>query len=220
MRGRHLRIFGVLVALVGVMAVGASAAQAEWLLLKSKVSVLELKFNTTTGLGKLLVPKLGLTIHCTGGSGPITISTDTTHKVLTGSGTITYTGCTIEGNPEKCTVHSKGAANGTIVAKGSGTGFMEGEAVLAELSSSEFTFIEIGGALCPLNEENGAVNGKAHLLLLEPLVDASTHMAHLLSLGLFYGKQEAKLDGTVEGLQLFEVTDAGGNPWAIHLVNL
>ena len=216
----HLRVLGICLALLGVMALSASAAQAKWLLLKNKVSVSSLTLTARSGLGRLLVPKLGLTIHCTGDSGSITASLSGENKNLSGNGSLTSTGCTLN-ESKNCTVKSKGQPNGTIVSNFDDSFIMEGESVLDQMTTAtQFTFIEIGNELCPLFEENASVTGKVHLLILEPLSDITERMGHLLSLGLLYGKNEAEIDGTEKGLRLYSLTEATGASFAIHLVEL
>ncbi len=228
MRGKHLiKVLGLsLLVAVGAMAVSASAAQAKWLLLKNGASVDTLSLVGTVLLGELLVDKLGLKIHCPEGTIAAEFKLSADKTKATGTGSATFKKCTVLTFP-KCTVNSPGAAAGEIKAAGSGEGKMTGETVFAELSSAEFTTIEITGALCSISELGGQkVNGTATLTLHEPLVDKKEHLALLDELALFYGKENAIIHGelltpgVLDPAVLVHATEASGATFAVHLVEL
>ncbi len=228
MQGKHLyKILGLsLLVAAGVMAMSASAAQAKWLLLKNKVSVNELNLNGQILLGELLVDKLGLKIHCPEGTATLKVALSADKLKTTGSGTATFKKCTMLEFP-KCTVNSPGAAAGEIKASASGELKMTGETFFAEMSSTEFSTIEITGALCSISEIGGQkLNGTLTLTMHEPLVDNVTHLALLDEKELFYGKEKVILHGelltpgVLDPAILNHIAEASGASWAIHLVEL
>lgn len=221
----HLKILGLSsLALVGVLAISASAAQGAWLILKEKAatpntyeSVLHLELDVEALLGELLVPDLELEIHCEFGDGTVLAQLSGDHKTLTAGGNITFKECIVLENPF-CTVSSPTTGEGEIFAKGEGTATMNGKDVIGQLSSSEFATIEIEGELCPLNETKEAVNGTAHVLLLDPSVEAVTHLAHVDELNLKFGEHSATMHSLEGSAVLAHVTEVTGKKWAISLV--
>ncbi len=220
MRARHLEILGLsLFALVSVMAVSASAAQAEWLLLLNQSSV-----SSITGTIQLLpfhfyVEELELTISCTGGTATTTL---TGSKVLSVSNTTTVTGCAVTGGEEVCEVHSSGQPDGTIVGSDSGPMDDSGpEEVLALLSSSKISEIEIDGEECSVGEFDATLSGSLRILILEALQDLTTHLVHIEDCELFYGTHSVSLLSSEGSAILGHARDQNPNAtWAIHLVNL
>ena len=93
MHTRHLKILGLsLLALVGVMAVSASGAQANWLLLNpANTSVDELNVSGPILLSELLVPGLELAIHCKGGKASALLKKLNGGATLSGSGSALFT---------------------------------------------------------------------------------------------------------------------------------
>jgi hypothetical protein len=220
---RNLKILGLsLLALVGVMAISASAAQAKWLLLLNGVSVLKEILNVTVNSGELLVPSLGLKIFCSGGTGTAGIELSADHKTLSGSVTGTFNKCKDLEFSEVCTVHGVGDGAETISAKGTGTASMEGEKVLVNAASSEFANVEYLGEECPFVEVDGRVSGSVTLEVLKPLEDANLHQVHLVKQNLLYGTAAAELhNGTKGGLLSGSVTVTGAtNKVGLHLVGL
>jgi hypothetical protein len=236
MRGRNLtKILGLsLLVAVGVMAVSASAAQAKWLLLKNGASTNTLDLVIQGLLGELLVPNLGLAIHCTGASG--TASITSSGATATGSATVVFEGCTVLNNP-KCTILGEEgvpATEGKIIAGGKGELGMNGaEEVLVKAKGEPFTTFYFMGAFCTLPEET-EVKGLALLTLLEALKDLKTHLVHVDeghapgtgATELFYGNEPAEIHGALLAGGVHEpageahVTEKNGATWAIHLVEL
>lgn len=218
-----------MLAAIGIMAVSASAAQAKWLILVNKTSVLKAKFDVQALLGELLVPNLGLDIHCNGGTGFVDAVLSSDHKTLNGSGQITFTGCTVLG-AKGCAVEGGGANPGEIVATGSGTATMSGaKDVTVPLSSPEFAFVEIVGALCPFNEVGGEIAGDAHVILPDPTSKAVTHLGTADDLKLTFGGEPATIHAGHNGISRassestdvpIHVTEQNDSLWAITLVGL
>lgn len=224
---RNLKILGLsLLALVGVMAVSASAAQAEWLILLNKESVSSVTVDLATErAGHLLVPDLGLDIACVKGEGTVTATLESGNEVLKGSGSILYTECKDNNFGEVCEVGSKGEESGKIKAIGSGIGGMEGEKVFTKLESTEnapFTDIEYRGEECPLTEINGEVTGFVLVEVVSPLVDAKLKLGIVREQDLEYGGQPATLEDDLLNTEpAVSITDDDPNATlALHLVNL
>lgn len=223
MRRGHLEILGLsLLALVGVMAVSASAAQAKWLLLKDGVSVLSQSFNFTLGTVELLVPNVGIEILCKGGTGTTNFSLDATHTKLSGSASWQFSGCEDVNYGEVCTVEGVGDSAGKISVALTGTGIMEGEKVLIDAASSEFLNFQYLGEECPFTELDGRVSGEMTLEVLEPLKEAALHQVHLVKQNLFYGGESAEWHAgpPSAGTVLGSISTLNGEKSAIHLVGL
>lgn len=230
MRQKHkVRIFGLCVlAVVGVMAMSASAAQAKWLILVGGQSVSAAKFDATFNLGEMLLSGL-YSLHCTGGTGGATIQATESNTNLLLTGSVSFTGCVMKDATGKvnknCSVSSKGQTVGTISISESSGVTMEGEKTFAILESEEFSLIQIVGALCPIATEGDltmSLMGSATLTLDKAGTLQTLHSVGLDDQELFYGEDEALLhDGSspanpVTGSALEE----SGSPWAIQLVGL
>lgn len=178
-----------LLALAGFMAVSVSAAQAEWLYLLNETSVSAITFHIEVLPGEMLVPGLGLSINCTSGLGSLAASLSEANKKSSGSSEITFTGCKVLGSEKNCTV--EGPSKETIVVKGSGTASMKAGSknVTFSLSSSNFATIAISGALCPLSEVEGALNGSLELTLFDPGPEEVNHLGTLDEILLDYGEE-------------------------------
>ena len=215
-------ILSILVAL-GVMAVSASAAQAKWLLLRGGASVSELSLQGTLGNGALLeLFGLELQIKCAGGTFTTTLKGGGT-TALAGSASATFTLCDDYGNPKNCTVSSPGDVDGTIKASGSGEGLMLGEKTYLNLSSSEFTTIAYGGALCPFNEVEAVVSGSVTLTVLSATAQKTSHTVELDDNVLTSGESSAILHngGELGGSTIIgSAQEASGSTWAIQLTGL
>lgn len=222
MRRRKLsKIMGLSVlAVVAVMAMNASAAQATYKLNGGTESagVLLLHLHLVFGLGEILISPLNVHVHCTGGTGLLHLITDSTMVTLNGSGTADFTGCTVVGFP-KCTVNSPGAAAGLISAKGEGSASMSGTETFSNLKSANFSEFGFHGALCPFNEIEGTVNGEVKLGL-QGETTAASHTGTLddIPSKLFYGEEEAVLHGVNLTTPIaVTATKEGGGNWGIAL---
>jgi hypothetical protein len=221
--GKHFKILGLsLLALVGVMAVSATAAQAKWLLLKSGVSVKLLEVTASAGLGFLLVPKLGLQIHCTAGSGTVHVESSEEDKKLLVKATPVFTGCTDKKFGGVCTVRGASDTTGKITAKGKGEGSMSGEKVLITAASGAgeaFTDVKYEGEECPLTEIDGKVTGSVTFEVGTPLTDSTSHGVTVTAQSLLFGGQTSELHKTKAG-EALTGTVSSGSTFAVHLVSL
>jgi hypothetical protein len=225
MLGRQLlKMLGLsMLATVAVMAVGASAAQAKWLIKVGGVSVSSANFVADVVLSsELLVAGLGFQIRCDGGKAAAKVTIVGGGTGLTGSGQVEFTGCVIEESEEVCTINSPGRPAGAIVAAGSGSGQMEGKKIFTELSSANFTEIQISGEECALAELDAVVSGSGTGTLVEPETEKTTHLIEVDEKTLFYGKEPVSMHGAGEQESGVEVIaeEVSGKPWAIQLVGL
>lgn len=99
---------------LGLMAISASAAQALTLKVNGAAKAEE-KFSGTFNGGFLLVQDLSLEIKCSGGTVGVTLQSSGGN--VKGEGTASFTGCTVVGAEETCTVNSPGASVGLISTK-------------------------------------------------------------------------------------------------------
>lgn len=220
MHGKNLiKVLGLsALAIVAVTALSAATAQANWVLKRNGSSVKTLQLEASLLEKELLLPNLGLTIRCTGGAATVAILNETT--ALSGSIHATFTGCTVLVFPN-CQVSSLEQAHGTILVSGSGSiGHFGGRALLLPESTS-FSEIEVLGVLCPVDELHAVLNGALRFLILESESELTTHLAHLDDHGLFFGEEEAFIDGpSGADTALSHVTHTGGGTWSIKLINL
>lgn len=227
MHKKHLlKVLGIsLLAVIGAMAVSASAAQAKWLILVGTRSFKSIELKGTVDAGKILVPGL-LALSCTGGPAIAGASTEEESKKLSINLTTLLSGCVVKDATGKvnsnCTVNSLGEPAKSIKLEFAGVASMSNALdVSFSLSSSEFAIIEINGALCSLAEFDGPINGAASLTMQSGADKQLLHVVHLNeergkeenSL-LFYEENEAALDflGSMETVS--------GNIWALALVGL
>lgn len=227
MHKKHL--FRVLVlsmlAAIGVMAMSVSAAQAKWEIRVGGSSVSSANFTGTAGAGAVLVPGL-LGFRCTGGTVSISVKTVESGAKLVGSGAATATGCVVTDSVGKvnnnCTVNSPGNPAGSVSGSGSGAAQMEGSKYFTTIESSNFTEVEINGALCPLDEFDATGSGSATATLVNAETEQELHTVELSSQELFYGENEAILHDGVNPEN--PLTGSGehqsGNPWSVRLVGL
>ena len=212
--GKHLKILGPsLLALVAVMAVNASASQAAmWVLKEGGVEKTSITAAIKAPAGHLLVA--GIDTECKNGSGGVTLSGGKT-ETLTGSGEIVYIGCK-DVYFKTCTVRSEppGTPKGTIIAKGSGTGFMESAKTLAKLASkvgSPFTTVVYEGAECPLTEVDGTVTGFVDVEMVNAATDTAIHAGVVQKQGLEFGEEPASIEDAAGGTKpTVELIGPGG----------
>jgi hypothetical protein len=232
MRERNLtKILGLsLLAIVAVMAVNASAASANWLLLRNLASVKTLNLDALVLNGELLVPDLNLEIYCPHGHANATLLDLDSPSELDVHAEGIFLNCIVLDFTSFCTVHSPGEANGEIIALGEGKATMSGTNVTANFESEEFTEIQFLNPLCPFFELDSPVSGSAHIILLNANTDSVEKLAHLDDLELFFLGEKAEIDGVHlktpptphEYLDtvLAHVTEESGQKWAIELTNL
>ncbi len=218
------KLLGLSLLVLAVMAVSASGAQAEWLLLRNKVSVKSLQLLGKTESGTLLVPSLGLAITCEKGTGEAKVELSEGNKKLSGTVAGKFTGCVDKEFGEVCTVKGVGDPVGTISAQGSGEATMKGAAVQivgGTTAFGSFANVVYGGAECPLVEIDGKVTGSGTLEVLDALEDLAVHSKiKLVSASLFFGKNPASIHNGSGGAVSGSATEVSGATFAVHLVNL
>lgn len=223
-RRRLSKVLGVaMLAMVGAMALGASAAQANWLIVVNGQSVNSIQLAGTIVLSsELLAESLGFSLNCEGGTGQAELKTVSGGEEIVGSGVVTFTGCVVVGFEEVCNAFSPGKPAGTITASGSGKGSMEGGKTFTELTSEEFTVIEFSGEECPLTELNGVVSGTGTGTLVNAEVEQKVHAVEVDAKELFFGAEPVDMHGSGGAESNVEVSaeEIGGQPWSIRLVGL
>lgn len=162
---KHLiKILGLAVlAVVGVMAVSASAAQANYALLLNLNVVPTLHVGIEVLPGELTL-KNNLKIHCEGGTGLGIVKELNKGATLDGEAHVTFEGCEWLGASEQCEIE-----NETILASGTGEAYMDSETgnYYIEAESEEFaTVVTLDKGGCPLPvEEEEVVHGSATVLI-------------------------------------------------------
>jgi hypothetical protein len=217
-----------LLALITVMAMNATAAQANWLLLKNLVSVSTLHLDGLVLEYELLVDDLNLKVFCKKGTASVTLIDGTPPS---GSVHVLPALCTVL-LFSTCTVHSTGAPNEHILFEGAGSAiWMSNDSVLILVEDEEFTTIEFLGALCPFIDTVEPVSGG---LLFELLEASNPHLlerlAHLDDHESFFGQSETIIHGVeLHGnpalplyvdRALIHLEEETGALWAIELTSL
>ncbi len=182
-------------AIVGVMAVTASAAQANYVLeLNEKpVTLLHLLLE---GLHGLLVAENGLEILCTGGHGLAHVVNN--GATVTGNANGTFTGCVWVGAEETCIIEDPEGGEGVIKAEGTGEVVMEeGNYKVVTTNENEFAVVYTEGLFCTIPEEE-VVEGTASASLPDAEEEIATHLASLHADSLRLGGSNVKsLEGEV-----------------------
>ena len=212
MRKRHLvKMLGLTVlAAISVMAVSASAANAEWQLLLNGNSVSSAT-GTLTALAGRLEAENGLEITCTGGTGTASVELTEGNLKAVGSASGTFEGCKWVGSEKACTINDGG--KGLINVGGEGELTMAGGETYVEATSEEFATVYSEGAFCTIPEEE-VVSGTGKCHVLNPLEAATVHLCHLEAGSLKLGNSAVTaLEGEVH------IEDANPNAtFAWHLV--
>jgi hypothetical protein len=240
MRSHGLKVLGLsLLAALGLMAITASAAQAELLNDNILVNGNPLGANESknylgeVGEGELLTAG-GVKIHCENGD-----ITGTIHGDGSGSAHVLYNGCTVVEEPF-CEVYEtledwkKGENEGHILATGKGQVFEhEGNHyLLVEGLGEEKVFADFGfaGELCPLPtfnvEEHQTVTGSTVLALPDALVNQLLHEVQTIDPatleelfpedGLFLGHEPAHLAGGTTGSVHLEEVEGEMPTWSVE----
>jgi hypothetical protein len=222
---KHFKVLALsLLALVGVMAVSASAAQAKWLLLRNGVSVSSINRVVSSAEDFSLLAANGIQIDCTEFSGSSTASLSEENKKLSGSETVTLKGCEEATFGEICGIHSTGQPNGTIVTSNTGRGgdVSAQEVYFLSLSSNEqITTVQFTGAECPLAEIDGTITCHWKETILTALNDVKLHVVHIEETNTKIGGEEVEIDNETGGhVILGSTTEATGATFAYHLVGL
>lgn len=193
--GKHWKILGMsLLALIGVMAVSASAAQAKFSLKKNGANVDELKLVGSFALGKLVAPGLNVTIHCEVTNGKVTAKLNLSTGAVSVSGSGKSVKCKVEG-AGVCTVRSPTTEKGEIAIAGEGAVEMVGATTFAKLESEEFTTVIFEGEECSLNEVELPVHGSATIAFGNAETEEKVHTGALDDDKLFMGEEEVTLEG-------------------------
>lgn len=214
MHGHLVKVLGMaMLAVVGIMVVSVSAAQAKYLLLLNGASVNELT-TTLEYLPGYFKAENGLKFECSGGTGTAADKVGEEGKKVSVSTSITLTGCKWAGN-KFCTINDGGV--GLIKMSGSGEMTMPGANEYLKLyTSAAFTIIKTEGELCTIPEKE-VLSGTLSLTLLEAANDTTkVKLGHLKNVSLMLGK--SKISECV-----FEVHIRDLDPnatWGISLVNL
>lgn len=220
-RKRLCKMLGLsMLAVVGVMAVSASAAQAKWLIRVNGVSVQSVLFVSAYGLTLIFVPGLNLDIHCDDGIGSLLLGTSVNDTVLLHNGWELFLDCDVVG-VKTCTVHSSGEKSGNIKIEGTGTGQMEGSKTFVKRESKKLALIEIEGALCPLNEVAEELSGSMTLTVDNAETEEKVHTSKLDDQKLLFGAEAAQLYGAEKSTSISgSLKMESGATWSVKLVNL
>lgn len=229
-RSRFIRaLVPSLLALVGFMAMSASAAQAKWVLvggtehtMGADAGKLLLSLSGEVLSEEMLIESLGIEKYCAGGTAAISLSTNAAMTSLTIGGTATLEECMVLGFEETCTLKSVGQASGNVDVVFSGQGKMSGADTSSELLSEDFSSIRFEGEECPFNELEAQVQGLLSLTLPNAAELAATHAALLDEISIKYGAEKLLLhDGTSPTNPIsMHMTKVGGGNWAIQLEGL
>ena len=226
---RHWKILGTsFLALVGVFAMNATAAQAKWILLveNKSVSVLQFveKFNKQV---VYFLAETGATVRCNLGDATGKASLNESKTVMSGSTTLVFTGCGYEGFEEICPFHSPGKVNGTIVVSFNFEVKMNGSEVYLEPAENvELAEIQYLGEECPFIAALAMpMTGRIKVALLSPLSHMKLHEIRLEGINLWSsdGSLELHMFGAKgEPLKLISgsIEEASGQPFSMHLEEL
>jgi hypothetical protein len=198
-----LKVLGLsLLAVVGLMSFSAAAQAHEWLIEKKVLGtggwgLAEAPVGGTVLLSLLLVPGIGLEIHCTDGEFSGTILKGGSSHAL-----ILYLGCTVVGATLQCQVHSPGKTNGFIHIEVLDE-LIEHAGVLYDKfvpkTAPNFAKIEFLGSECPLVglsfNLTGSYASKVGAEALFQLVESvNSTTQSLLKVGLTFGSESLQLD--------------------------
>lgn len=212
MHSKHLiKLLGLTVlAAIGTMAVGASVAQAKYVLLLNGQFVSKDSF-TLIILEVSLKAENGLKITCSGGTGNGTGElVESGKKVITSSST-SLKGCVWVGSEKTCTINDGGAGVINTAKKGE-LSMSDASTYVVRSTSSEFTTIITEGVFCTIPEEE-VLSGTLCLKILEALADTKLKLVHLEAENLKLGNSKVtELSGEIH------VSDTDPNAtFGIHL---
>lgn len=219
------RLLGLsILAIVAVMAMSASTAQASYNLvggIQDKSGTLLLSLDLQFLLSEFLLEYLSTHFHCQGGTGSLFLQTNSAMTVLTGSGTARLTGCVVQGWEESCTVKTPGSPAGELLAAFEGTATMGGGQTYMNMASEELVVWEYNGEECPFAEVIGVVSGSFKLAITSSETSVSTHLGGFDDIQLFYGEEPLAIHGTeLASAVVTHATKVGGGNWAIQLQGL
>jgi hypothetical protein len=214
-KSRIKLLSGLLLALTALVAVSASAAQAEWTMKLNGTSTLHLTVAGTLSLGEIKTKNH--TIHCQSGViGLALVELNANHEVANETVVGVLASCTEKRAPA-CTVSSPGAKPGEILFNGSGSMTSEGGAAVATLKGKEekIATLVYSGAECALEKAEQSLSGSMKLPIFNSAVEASSHAVELNESKLFLGKEEAFLQGKESGGIPGELVGEGGSKYSI-----
>ncbi len=182
-------------AIIGMTAIGASTAQAKYVLRLNEepVSALHLLLD---GLHGVIKAENGLELLCTGGHG--LIEAKNLESTVVGSMSREFTGCVWVGAEETCIIEDPEGGEGVIKAEGTGKIEMVGGAYnVVTTNEKEFAVVYTEGLFCTLPEEE-VVEGTASASLPDAEEEATTHSAELHAVDIrLGGSQITHLEGEV-----------------------
>lgn len=211
-----------ILAIVAVMAVNATAAQAEWKL-NGGVTLgngeLLLELLVIYGLKEILIGSLGAHIHCEEGIAIEHYETLNKKTVLDFEEEALLLECEVLGFAKTCIVSSPGQSAGTIASQGEGVASMSGTETFVKMSSENFGEFGFSGTFCPFNGIGGVVSGEMKVGIEGEETEAS-HSGYIEDVvgTMWYGEEELELHGG----NLAEPVTAtakkvGGGSWGISL---
>lgn len=218
-----------LLVLVGLMGIGASAAQAKWVLvggtehtMGADAGKLLLPLTGEVLSEEMLIESLGIEKYCAGGTASASLSTNAAMTNLAIGGTATLEECTVLSFEETCTLKSIGQAVGNVDVVFNGQAKMSGASTSSELLSEDFSSIRFEGEECPFNELEAQVKGLLSLTLPNATESALGHTALLDEISIKYGEGKLLLHDGINATNpiSMHMSKAGGGSWAIQLAGL
>lgn len=170
-------------AIVGVMAVSASAAQGAVHILLNGTNVNLVNLNVLFLHGELEAN--GLVILCEHGKGTAHATTDLV--TIEGLALIVFTDCVWVGSEGTCTINDPETGVGTIHAHGEGEVYMEGSDWFIEAEDSNFATIHTEGIFCNIPAEE-VVSGGAKAVIHNAEEAATSHSGEIVEQHLFLGE--------------------------------
>jgi hypothetical protein len=213
-RSKLAKLLGLSIVAITVMAMNASAAQANWQLLRNGSAVKTLNLNLQLLLTELLLGYLEKHFHCPSGTGSLSFLV-TSPTTLMGSGTTSLEGCKVKEHEATCTVRSPGAPAGELITSFEGEAEMSGTETFMDMESSNFLTFLYEGALCPFNELEGETNGSMKLSLPGAETEVTERTGSLNDITLFFGEEPVSIHGAS-----FHATEVNGGKWAVRLTGL
>lgn len=218
---RDLKILVLsLLALIGVLSVGTSAAQAKWQLLDGETPTLSLTLLGEILLSQILIDEIPISIHCGRGDLSMVLTLDAAHTTLSVSEETLLENCA-EKNFTTCAVYSLGRKSGTIFMSAKGQAAMVGTASFAKFVSATFGNIAFKGSECPLLEFEIEVTGEMRMSVVSPTSHQAVHEVWLEGVALTGGESSMALHGLNSKVwPVAHMTAATTNNWAIQLPGL
>lgn len=213
-RRHRILILGQITAMVLAVSALSSTVAHAWEVNVGGASVNEAELDATVEPGNFLVPELGLSIYCSGGTATATLETAESETLLV-EGAVSFSGCTVDDFEETCTVHSAGSSNGVVKVKGGGEGQREEGETFAEFEGSNLSEIIMEGEECVWSEIEGVVSGAARLTLQNAETPEEAHTILIEGKGLKFGEETLLLhDGSESSAISSEAEAESGGFWS------